>query len=297
MTTATAHAPLCAAADPAPRAPRFEVPPGACDAHLHVFGPESRYPYQFERAYTPPDAPPPAMAHLHAALGIERAVLVQASVHGTDNRSILDAVALDPARRRAVVSVSGRETDAELSRLNGLGVRGIRVNLVDRGGMPFASLAELERMAERIAPLGWHVEFLVHVEEGSAFPDLVRRLATPAVVGHLGYTKAVKGVGDAGYQRFLRLLDEGKCWVKLSGPYRISAEDAPPYSDLDAFAAALAEAAPDRLLWGSDWPHVMQVKPMPNDGDLLDLLGRWFPDAQLRRRVLVDNPAELYGFA
>ncbi len=291
-----AHAPLCAAPDPAPRAPAFAVPQGACDCHFHVFGPAERYPYQHERAYTPPDCPPPALFALHTALGISRGVVVQASVHGADNRAILDAVASAPDRLRAVAAVGQGVSDAELRRLHEGGVRGIRVNLVDRGGMPFDSLGELTRMSERIRDMGWHVEFLVHVEANDELPDLVRSLAVPAVFGHLGYTKAAKGVDDPGYRRFLGLFAEGKCWVKLTGPYRISSEDRPPYGDLEPFAAALLAVAPERLLWGSDWPHVMQVKPMPNDGDLLDLLARWVPDAPLRTRILVDNPAALYGF-
>lgn len=291
-----AHAPLCAAPDPSPRAPAIAVPPDACDCHFHVFGPAERYPYQHERAYTPPDSPPPALFALHRALGISRGVVVQASVHGSDNRAILDAVALAPDRLRAVAAVGQAVTDAELRRLHEGGVRGIRVNLVDRGGMPFDSLAELARMSQRIRDMGWHVEFLVHVEANDELPGIVRSLAVPAVFGHLGYTKAVKGVDDPGYRRFLGLFSEGRCWVKLTGPYRISAQDGPPYEDLDPFAQALIATAPGRLVWGSDWPHVMQVKPMPNDGDLLDLLARWVPDPAVRARILVDNPAALYGF-
>lgn len=291
-----AYAPLCAAPDPAPRAPHFPVPAGACDCHVHVFGPADRYPYQNERAYTPPDSPPSALLALHRTLGIARAVVVQASVHGADNRAIIDAVAQAPDRLRAVAAVRRDVTDAELRGLHESGVRGIRVNLVDRGGMPFDSLDELVHMSTRIRDMGWHVEFLVHVEANDELPGLVRRLAVPAVFGHLGYTKAPKRPDDPGYRQFLALFGEGKCWVKLTGPYRISAQDRPPYDDLDAFAHALVSVAPDRLLWGSDWPHVMQVKPMPNDGDLFDLLPRWVPDAAMRARILVENPAVLYGF-
>lgn len=296
MSEYPAHAPLCAGPDPVPHTPKIAVPAGACDTHLHVFGPADRYPYQHERAYTPPDCPPEAMFALHKALGISRAVLVQASVHGSDNRAVLDAVKRAPERLRAVASVGQSVTDAELRRLHDGGVRGLRVNLVDRGGMPFDSRAEIAKISERVRDMGWHIEFLVHVEEDLDLPDLVRALAVPAVFGHLGYTKAAKGVDDPGYRRFLALFAEGRCWVKLTGPYRISAQDRPPYDDIDAFARALVATAPERLIWGSDWPHVMQTKKMPNDGDLLDLLARWVPDEAMRRRVLVDNPAALYGF-
>ena len=288
--------PYCAAPDPAPRVPKIAVPSGACDCHVHVFGPAERYPYQEERSYTPPDSPPTALFALHETLGIDRAVLIQASVHGIDNTAVIDAVAQAPDRLRAVAAVQQDVTDRELAALHERGVRGIRVNLVDRGGMPFDSLDALGEMTARIRDMGWHAELLVHVEEFPDFPGFVSSLFVPVVVGHFGYMRADKGIDHPGFQAFLSMLGDGQCWVKLTGPYRISAEDRPPYKDLAPFAEALLKAAPDRLLWGSDWPHVMQVKPMPNDGDLLDLLSLWVPDEDIRQRVLVDNPSALYGF-
>ena len=290
------HAPYCAAPDPNPRAPQMQVPAGACDTHVHVFGPAARYPYQENRGYTPPDSPPDALARLHAALGIDRAVLVQASVHGTDNSAILDAVALDPAHRCCVAAVSEDVSDAELERLAAGGAKGIRVNLVDKGGMPFSSLASLQAMGDRIAGLGWHIEFLVHAEKDAGFIELAAKLPVPSVVGHLGYAKSPARVEEPGYRRFLSLVEDGRCWVKLTGPYRVSAEDDPPYADVAPFAEALIATRPDRIVWGSDWPHVMQIKPMPNDGDLIDLVAAWAGDEATTRRILVENPAELYGF-
>ncbi|PZW41898.1 putative TIM-barrel fold metal-dependent hydrolase [Humitalea rosea] len=290
------EAPFCAAPDRAPRSPALAVPPLACDSHLHVFGPAPRYPYQATRGYTPPDSPVPEMQALHRALGIGRAVLVQASVHGTDNSAILDAVAADPTRYRAIASVGEDVTDAELERLHAGGVRGFRVNLVDKGGMPFRSLSALSEVAERVRPFGWHAELLVHVHESDEFRQIVRRLPIPVCVGHLGYTKAGIALENAGYREFLALLRDGRCWVKLTGPYRISAADRAPYADVVPLARAVVATAPDRVVWGSDWPHVMLKGVMPNDGDLLDLLGDWVPDAALRHRILVDNPATLYGF-
>lgn len=289
-------APYCPPPSTELRAPSLRVPSGACDCHVHVFGPRERYPYQPNRAYTPYDCTPDMLFRLHSVMGIERGVIVQASVHGTDNSAILDAVARAPDRLRAVASVSRDVTDQELARLHEGGVRAIRVNMVDKGGMPFESLDELVAMGERIKDMGWHIELLVHVEEVEELPDLMSRLAVPVSVGHLGYTKTHLTVNHAGYRRFLGLVADGRCWVKLTAPYRISGEERVPYMDVRPFAEALVEAAPSRLVWGSDWPHVMQFKPMPNDSDLLDLLGDWVTDEGICRRILTDNPAELYKF-
>jgi 2-pyrone-4,6-dicarboxylate lactonase len=285
----------CPPADPHPRKPLTAVPGTACDCHVHVFE-GTRYPYSPARGYTPPDASLAALEDLHGTLGIGRAVLVQASVHGTDNRAVLEGAASQPARFRAVVAVDESVTDADLRQMNLAGARGIRVNLVDPGGMPFSSFDELKGLAGRIASLGWHVEFLVHVDKVAELPDLARALPTDVVVGHLGYMQTARGLGDPGYRAFLDLVEEGRCWVKLTGPYRISAEQHPPYMDVGPFAAALVAARPDRIVWGSDWPHVMCKRPMPNDGDLLDAFAEWVPDESLRREILVNNPARLYGF-
>jgi 2-pyrone-4,6-dicarboxylate lactonase len=291
-------APFCPAPDANPHAPNFPVPPGATDCHAHVFGPAQRYPYQDNRSYTPPDAPLSQLRAMHRTLGIERLVVVQASVHGADNSAVLDAVATDPRNLRGIATVTEEISDKELARLKDGGIRGIRVNLVDKGGNPFRSLDALSGIAERIRDLGFHIELLVHVE---SFPEL-RALATsvcvPLSVGHIGYTKvAAGGIDHPGYQEFLSLLRDGYFWVKLTGPSRLSAHESFPYPDVAAMAKAVIAAAPDRVVWGSDWPHVMQYRPMPNDGDLLDALAEWAPDAGLRQRILVDNPARLYGFA
>lgn len=290
------EAPLCPAPDPNPRKPAIDVPANACDCHAHVFGPASRYPYQAERSYTPHDAPLTALQAMHALFGVGRAVIVQASVHGTDNRAVVDAIAQDPAHLRGVCAVGEDVTDAELTRLHDAGIRGLRVNLVDRGGMPFSSLDSLNHMGERIRDMGWHIEFLVHVHDSAELPELVRSLAVPTVVGHVGYTKTEAGIDHPGYRTFLELLGSGRLWVKLTAPYRISAREGPPYDDVTPFARAVVEAAPDRIVWGSDWPHVLHYKTMPNDADLIDCLADWVPDAETRRRILVDNPAVLYDF-
>jgi len=285
--------PLCQGPDPDPRPPGFALPAGACDSHAHVFD-AARYPYQPMRGYTPPDNGVDRLLALHDALGISRGVVTQASVHGTDNRAVLDAASAHPGRLRAIVAVSEGVTEAEILAMHGRGARGIRVNLVDRGGMPFRSLDALGAVADMLRPLGWHIELLVHVEQ--KIPELRAMAAAtrlPISVGHVGYNKA--GPEHPGWGEFLAVLADGQFWVKLTGPYRISKAPAFPYADGHAMARAVIAAAPGRILWGSDWPHVHHYGAMPNDGDMLGLLAEW-ADAPMRDRILRDNPAALYGF-
>jgi 2-pyrone-4,6-dicarboxylate lactonase len=286
----------CPPPDPDPQPPKFQMPAGAIDTHAHLFGPASRYPYSERRGYTPPDANIEAYRALHQALRVSRGVLTQPSVYGTDNARILDALRQEPNRLRAVVSVEASVTDREIEQMNALGVRGIRVNLVDKGGMPYSSLDDVEVLARRIHPFGWHVELLVHVHEDAG---LMRRLASMAAdisIGHLGYMPAALGADHPGFQAFLAILREGRCWVKLTGSYRITALKATPYGDVTPLARALVAARPDRIVWGTDWPHPIVRIPMPNDGALLDQLADWVPDEAIRNRILVDNAAQLYGF-
>ncbi len=286
----------CAEPNPQPRAPTFELPPLSCDSHAHICGPASRYPYAPERVYTPPDALMPAYRHMLDTLGVRRAVLVQPSVYGSDNRALLDALATDPAHLRGVAVIALDTPMAELERMHALGVRGVRCNIVDvkegRGRLPMDMLTAL---AKRIKPLGWHLEFLMHVDEFPELDTLLKDFPVEVVFGHLGYMRADQGLA-AGFQALLRLAKDGRAWVKLSGPYRISTGPL-PYADLTPYASALLEYAPEQRVWGTDWPHVILKGMMPNDGDLCDCLATWVPDAQQRARVLVDNPARLYGFA
>lgn len=293
-------APLCLPPDRNPRAPRTPFPPLACDTHAHIMGPATRFPYAKERIYTPPDSTADDYRRLLAALGVERAVLVQPSVYGTDNTAMLDAIRQLGKGLRAVAVAAPDISPAEIEALHDAGVRGLRFNVVDRredkNVVPAAMLREVAR---RIAPFGWHVELLVNVDEAKDFVRAVSDIPVPIVLGHLGYPKsgARNWTKHPAFADMLRLVDEGRGWIKLTGPYRITDTADVPYEDVDAAARALVAAAPQRLVWGTDWPHVMKRKPMANDGDMADLLERWIPDAKTRTRVLVDNPAELYGFA
>jgi 2-pyrone-4,6-dicarboxylate lactonase len=288
--------PSCAPHDPDPHAPAVAVPANACDCHAHVCGPADRYPYWSERIYTPPDAVPVDYRHMLDTLGIGRAVLVQPSVYADDNRALLDALDQDPVRLRGVAVVPFDIGEDELAALHARGVRGVRCNIVDlkdaKGRLPLDALRPL---AARIAPLGWHLEFLMHVNE---FPDLDRQLGdlpVPLVFGHLGYVPTRLGPATEGFEALLRLMRDGQAWVKLTAPYRLTATEM-PYPDTATVARRLVDTAPGRLVWGTDWPHVIVRTAMPNDGDLFDVFARWVPDAGLRQRILVDNPALLYDF-
>jgi predicted TIM-barrel fold metal-dependent hydrolase len=293
----TERTPLCAGPDPYPRRPKIPLPPGSCDCHAHICGPADTYRYADSRIYTPPDAPVPDYLAMLRTLGVERAVIIQPSAYGTDNTVTLKALETPDFDLRGVAVVDRATiTDAELARMNDAGIQGVRINLVDvadpSAALPLDSVRDL---ADRIAPFGWHVEFLMHVDDRPDLDTVFADFPTDIVFGHLGYMRPDRDPSEPGFQALLRLMEKGRCWVKLTAPYRITAGNL-PYPNVVPTARALVEAAPDRLLWGSDWPHVMVTRPMPNDGDLCDLLAGWIPDAHIRKKVLVDNPARLYGF-
>jgi 2-pyrone-4,6-dicarboxylate lactonase len=297
VNTATASAPLCAPPDFQPRTPKIKMPALACDTHAHVLGPAASYDYSPARVYTPPDCLMKDYRHMLDTLGVTRAVLVQPSVYGTDNSAMLDAMKTDPQRLRGVAVVDPAISAAELKSMHAAGIRGVRVNIVDvkdrkAGALP---MDMLHALAKRIAAMGWHMEFLMHADE---FPDLDRAFAdfpVPIVLGHLGYMNTSLGLNAPGFQALLRLMQAGKAWVKLTGPYRISGGPL-PHADTVPFAHALLQANVERVIWGTDWPHVMHKGLIPNDADMTDLLLQWVPDAAQRERVLVTNPARLYGF-
>lgn len=285
--------------DPKPRKPKLKVPPQACDCHNHVFGPASRFPYSAERLYTPPDAPLEDFLRLLGVLGVERAVIVQPSVYGTDNGCTEDAIVRMAGRARGIAVVDPEIDSKELERLDAVGFRGVRFNLIHPTGS--FSLDALEQLSAKVAPLKWHVQIYLR---GRILPDIESRLISlpvPIVIDHMGHMDEDRGPEQPGFQSLLRLVEAERAWVKLC-PYRFDYSGF-PYPKAQVLARALAKAAPHRLVWGTDWPHPDiggpgpdARGPMPNDGDLLDALGVWFEDNALIRQILVDNPAALYGF-
>lgn len=289
-------APCCSAYNPDPRVPQLDLPPQSCDCHAHICGPVATYAYAAERIYTPPDALLPAYLNMLETIGAQRSVLVQPSVYGTDNSVMLKAMEESTLPCRGVAVIDESTSDADLERFHRSGIRGARFNLVDVSDPSGRiDLEAVRALAERVQPLGWHAEFLIHADEYPALDKIFAHFPVDIVFGHLGYLRPPLAVENEGFQALLRLLDAGRCWVKLTGPMRISGGEM-PYPDVTPIARALVERVPERLVWGSDWPHVKISKQMPNDGDLVDLLAGWIPDSDRRRQILVDNPDTLYGF-
>ncbi|MGH9233703.1 MAG: amidohydrolase family protein [Acidimicrobiales bacterium] len=281
---------------PDPHPPRALTPPaGACDAHCHVFGPADRFPFAPDRSYTPPDAGADDLARLQGRLGLSRAVLVQASCHGTDNAAMVDALRRSGGRYAGVAMVDESFTADDLGALHEAGVRGTRFNFVAHlGGAP--DLDRFDRIVTRVAPLGWHVVLHFDAADLPIHAGLLDRMPCPYVIDHMARVDATAGLDQAPFRALLRLLADERCWVKVSGAERLTAGGGPPYDDVVPYARALIAAAPDRILWGTDWPHP-NVRQMPDDGDLLDLLADFAPDPATRDRILVDNPARLYDLA
>ena len=289
--------PACQGPDPEPTAPKFQVPKGTIDCHAHIFGPAAKYPFSPARGYTPPEASLQDYRKLHQVLGgIERAVLTQPSVYGTDNSCMMDIVDQVGGSYKAVVAVDGDVTDKELEAFNARGACGVRVNLADKGGNPFDDMRAVQRFTERLKDIGWHLEVLVHVDDFDDLRATMNGMAVDVSFGHLGYMKTDKGLDHPGFQDFLNLLRDGKGWAKLTGTYRITTSAVTPYHDVTPFAEAIIAANPDRVVWGTDWPHPTFKGIMPNDGALFDQLATWAPDEALRRKILVDNAEAFYGF-
>jgi predicted TIM-barrel fold metal-dependent hydrolase len=279
--------------------PRTPLPPGACDTHAHVFGPADRFPYADDRSYTPPDAPLEKYLGMLDAIGFARGVLVQGSAHGRDNSAMLDALSRQPDRLRGIAVADADISADELRALNKGGVRGLRFNhffrdgqLHYRGGVP---LSVAEKLAPVMAKLGWHLQLWIDVKDLPDTVPVLKAIGRPVVIDHMGRTDARAGTATPGFQSLLRLLGDGGCWVKVSGAHRLS-RSAPDYPDSRPFHEALVRANPDRLLWGSDWPHPRMEGEMPDAGRLFELFQQWTPDEATRRRILADNPARLYDF-
>jgi 2-pyrone-4,6-dicarboxylate lactonase len=280
--------------DPNPIAPRLQCPPGAVDTHFHLFGPTTDYPFVPDTPYVTEEGLPETLIAMHDRIGIARGVIVNGGAYGRDFRHLADTLARFPDRFRGIVVPSDDMSLADMQPLDALGVRGIRF-IGDAGGRHVAHL--LPEVAARAAELGWLVQFMP--QHGNLRDHMERLLAlqNDIVLDHFGMVIASQGLDQPAFRDVLRLLDSGRAWVKLSGPMYCSELEF-PYQDLQPFARALVAHAPERLLWGSDWPHLhMGGRAMPNDGALLDLLLDWVPDEKLRDMILSTNPAGVFGLA
>jgi len=283
---------MCAGPHLDVRKPKLVLPPNAADCHCHVFGPRDEYPWAANRLYTPPPVTLDDYLAMLESTGFVRGVMVQTGLYGTDNRFLVDALKAHPNKLRGIALIGEDVTDRALRDLTDAGVRGFRVNRTARTGLAFDVA---RRLAARVKDLGWHVQFLLDVEDHPDLDTMLGGFATEVVIDHMGRPDPAKGINAPGFQALIRLLKSGRGWAKLSAPYRTSRLE-PPYDDITPFAHALVAVAPERLVWGSDWPHVLLDTTMPNDGDLVDRIAVWAPDEAVRKRILVDNPERLYCF-
>jgi predicted TIM-barrel fold metal-dependent hydrolase len=281
-----------------PKNPDVATPLRACDTHFHLFGPITRFPYSPGRAYTPPEAPLEALLAMHARLGFERGIAVQGNAHGTDNSVIVDACRREPRRLRGIAIVKPAVTREELKHMADSGVRGLRFHHLPRDASRHSGqgIEQFLKLAPHMADLGLHVQLHMDARELPAVMPSLKNWKLSIVVDHFGSAKAAAGTTSPAFQELRKLLAEGRIWIKISGAYRISTQY-PDYPDARPLHEALLSANPDQLIWGTDWPHPRLAKNMPDTGHLLDLFNAWTPNSALRKKILVDNPAKLYGFS
>ena len=311
VSAAALQAGIAAAAMPSERsAPNFEVPRGACDCHVHVFGDPENFPFAEKRIYTPPGASVDELLQLQSSLHLDRVVVVQPSVYAADNSCTVDAVRRMGMRARGVAVIDKSTSAAAIDDMAAAGVRGVRLNLeTNTAGKfdPDSAKVLLDATAKQIAGRGWHVQFYTRLTTIAALKDHFAQMPFPLVFDHFGRAAAAEGPGQPGFDALLDLVKSGRAYVKISGAYRCS-EKAPDYADVMPLAQALVKANADRIVWGTDWPHPNSdagrgkpltdiTAPFPiDDGLLFNQLAKWVPDAGLRKKILVDNPARLYGF-
>ena len=290
MTIPVCPGPIRATKKPA----SYQPPAGATDCHAHIFGPVAEFPYSADRTYTPEECTADDYATMLRTIGFQRAALVQGWAHGTDNRAIIDAIARSDGAYRGVAVIGPGLGAAQLEQLHAGGIRGVRLSTMSGSGIPFS---QLERLAAEVNELGWHV--VLHFKDPNDLLDVVpvlERMQNPFVLDHLARITASDGVGSAPFRAVMRLLETDRCFVKRASMYRLSSEPY-PHRDLLPMIHAVVAARPDRIIWGSNWPHPIHYHgTMPNDGDLVDLIPLWIPDPINRQKMLVDNPATLYGF-
>jgi 2-pyrone-4,6-dicarboxylate lactonase len=276
-----------------PSTPDFRLPPGTVDAHCHVFGPQAEFPFAPERKYTPCDASKEQLFALRDHLGVSRNVIVQATCHGADNSAMVDAVRAAGGRARGIATVRPDVGDAELRELHAAGVRGVRFNFVKR--LVDASPREdLSAIAKKIAPLGWHVVLYFEAADLPELETFFGSLPTPLVIDHMGRPDVTKPVDGPEFRRFLDFADRNDVWVKVSCPERLTVTGPPAYADVVPFARRVVAEFPDRVLWGTDWPHPNLQHHMPDDGLLVDHVRQLADTPEAQRKLLVDNPMRLY---
>jgi len=281
---------------PNPKKPEFTLPPNACDAHCHVFGPAERFPYSPNRKYTPVDAPKEKLFALHEHLGFSRSVLVQASCHGSDNSAMIDMLEAGQGRYRGVAVLSESVSNAELQTMHAAGVRGIRFNFVKRL-VDIKPRSYYLSMAERIADLGWHIIAYFESKELADIQDLLIQLPVPLVIDHMGRPDVLKGTQDINFLRICSLLqDRSDTWIKVGCHERLTQGEPPEYLDVVPYAKYLVEHFPDNVLWGTDWPHPNMKSHMPDDGALVDNIPLFANTEELQHKLLVANPQRLYQF-
>ena len=294
--------PYCYPPDPNTRKPYAILPPNSCDTHFHIFGPPETFPFVSTHEYTPPAAPLEHYLKMIAVIGIERAVVVQPSVHGLDNSATLDAVKNSKGNFRGVGRIDDRTSKDGLKRLHDGGIRGVRFNLLDRprGNV---QLAVLDRCVENIVDLGWSVDLHIDMKNLIEQEHRIRNMPVPVVIDHIARVKPAEGLSQPGFQLLLELVQLKHVWVKVSGADKICNTPVHsyfglPFIEVVPYARAVIAIAPDRVIWGTDWPHSNNFTPgrTPNDGDLVDLLAEFAPDKAIRKKLLVDNPSVLYGF-
>ena len=291
MTTAPK---TTAAPDPNTRKPKFTPPPLACDAHCHIFGPAARFPYHPESSYWPPDSPFEGLQKLHSILGFQRAVIVHASCHGPDMRATLDGIKRSKGAYRGTAIIDASFTDKHFVEMHEGGIRAVRFNFVKHlGGRP--DMDFFNKTIQKLQFFGWHLILHLDASDLVEFKDLFMKITVPMVIDHMGRVKAADGLQQEPFKILLSFLKNENFWVKVCGAERVSSMG-PPFTDAVPFASKLIESAPDRILWGTDWPHPNVGRHMPNDGDLVDLFQLMAPEAELQYKILVSNPARLYGF-
>ena len=273
--------------------PKLKAPPNACDCHMHIY--DSRFPVAPNAKLRPGNATVDDYRRLQKRIGTTRNVVVTPSTYGTDNSCTLDAMAKIGASARGVAVVDTSVTDAELKRLHDLGIRGIRFNLVQSGA---TTIDMLEPLSKRVNDLGWHVQIHILADAIVENADLFQRLPSPIVFDHMAHIPQPAGIDHPAFALVLTMLDHGRTWVKLSGAYMETKVGPPSFADVSKVAQAYVKAAPERLVWASDWPHPTEkADSKPDDAILFDLLPDWAPDEAIRNRILVDNPVALYGFS